>query len=336
MANIRGDDAIVSYDVLPDETLIWAVTRRGLRLVRQLVTADALSNLVETFTRELRRPSDPDAGRAASRALYDILLKPFESELHHVGALTIVPDGVLGGLSFAALRDSSGEFLVEHTTIRYAEFAHTPGDSALVPGRVTVIGNPAFDQTLFPQLEPLRGAQREAEAVDSVYARAMLIEGAAATKANVLAALRASSVVHFAGHAERVPRAPWLSHLVLARSSGGYTDNTLTAGEVRSEDLRRVALVVLSSCGTTDRRSRRDANEGGLAAAFLAAGARAVVSSSWDIDDDATADLMRALHRNLAAGEPAARALRHAQLEMLHSGGTQSPRVWAAFRVEAH
>ena len=142
MANIRGDDAIVSYDVLPDETLIWAVTRRGLRLVRQPVTADALSNLVETFTRELRRPSDPDAGRVASRALYDILLKPFENELHHVSALTIVPDGVLGGLPFAALRDPSGEFLVEHTTIRYAEFAHASSDSALVPGRVAVIHAP--------------------------------------------------------------------------------------------------------------------------------------------------------------------------------------------------
>jgi CHAT domain-containing protein len=141
--------------------------------------------------------------------------------------------------------------------------------------------------------------------------------------------------MHFVGHAQLVERVPALSHLVLAGDGGGLATDVLSGAEIARLDLRRLRLAVLSSCGTVQSRSRRDDTEGGLAEAFLDAGAGAVVSSLWEVDDAATAGIMEALHRALAHGAPGAIALREAQLHALRTGGpAAAPRVWSTFRYD--
>ena len=44
-----------------------------------------------------------DDWRAASRQLYDLLIKPIEGELKPGSVLAVVPDGPLRGLPFSAL-----------------------------------------------------------------------------------------------------------------------------------------------------------------------------------------------------------------------------------------
>jgi CHAT domain-containing protein len=198
-----------------------------------------------------------------------------------------------------------------------------------------IVGDPAFDRALFAELEPLRGAPREATEVGAAYPDALRLDAAGATKPAVLRALQRATLLHFAGHARLVERAPDLSHLVLARAPGGFEANRLTAGEIARLDLRRLRLVVLSSCGTTQPRSRRDDAEGGLADAFLDAGAAAVVSSLWEADDAEAVALMRELHAALRAGAEGAEALRRAQVRMARAGpGGGTPRTWSAFRYE--
>ena len=51
----------------------------------------------------------------------------------------------------------------------------------------------------------------------------------------------------------------------------------------------------------------------GLAQAFLAAGARSVLSSLWPADDGATSRLMQRFYGNLAQGATRAEALREAK-----------------------
>jgi CHAT domain-containing protein len=58
----------------------------------------------------------------------------------------------------------------------------------------------------------------------------------------------------------------------------------------------------------------------GLAAAFLAQGARQLVASVMPIPDLQTASLMSALHRELAAGRPVAEALATAQEQTARLG----------------
>ncbi len=69
----------------------------------------------------------------------------------------------------------------------------------------------------------------------------------------------------------------------------------------------------------------------GLTAPILAAGARAVVASQWEIGDRATVRFMREFYHALAAGSPADEALRLAGLHEMRNGG--SPTQWAAFTI---
>jgi CHAT domain-containing protein len=71
----------------------------------------------------------------------------------------------------------------------------------------------------------------------------------------------------------------------------------------------------------------------GLGGAFLGAHARGVVGSLWRVDDRLTAQLMTRFYKNYGTRGDAPRALRDAQLDMIHSGDPElvSPAAWAGF-----
>jgi CHAT domain-containing protein len=324
----------LSFEVLPDEVITFAISGRILRMVRSPVKSDSLRQLVSRFTRSVQGGAS-SVDHVSEQALYVALVAPVLPEILATKELVIVPDGPLGMLPFAALRGKDGRYLIQDVLVSYAsQVGEEPKKKRDVnAGAMTIVGNPSFDAALFPELARLRGADRETQAVRKVRPQAELIEGDSATKPAVMTALRRSAVLHFAGHARRVDRAPSLSHLVLARATGGLETNALSAAEIATTDLRNLSLVILSSCGTSQRASFRNEGQSGLSTAFLDAGAGAVISSLWEADDEGTARLMEAVHRQLASGKNATEALQQAQVEMIQSG-TQSPRVWSAFRIE--
>ena len=69
----------------------------------------------------------------------------------------------------------------------------------------------------------------------------------------------------------------------------------------------------------------------GFTRGFLFAGARAVVSSLWQVDDAATARLMQSFYSKLQTMSPR-EALRQAQLEFSRNGASH-PFYWAAFQI---
>ncbi|HSR52551.1 MAG TPA: CHAT domain-containing protein, partial [Acidobacteriota bacterium] len=125
-------------------------------------------------------------------------------------------------------------------------------------------------------------------------------------------------ILHIAGHADIHPLYPEFSHFVLAAfdGSGKPINPYLRVYEIAR--LRLSAdLVVLSACRSGAGLTYRGEGVVGLTQGFFAAGARQAVVSLWDVDDEATKDLMTYFYRNLfEKGESAVQALRHAQLEM--------------------
>ena len=101
--------------------------------------------------------------------------------------------------------------------------------------------------------------------------------------------------------------------------------------EVLGLDLVGTELVVLSACQTGIGKVRQGEGVYGLQQSFLEAGARAVLSTLWSIDDDATQELMTRFYRQyLATGTPQ-RALRRVQRDMLVDERWQHPFYWAPF-----
>ena len=93
--------------------------------------------------------------------------------------------------------------------------------------------------------------------------------------------------------------------------------------------------VVLSACNTAAEEKPGAEPLSGLARSFFYAGARSLLVSHWNVDDEATASLMIGVfllmkeNPKLSHGE----ALRQSMLAMINNAETEHPYFWAPFAV---
>jgi tetratricopeptide (TPR) repeat protein len=143
-------------------------------------------------------------------------------------------------------------------------------------------------------------------------------------------------IVHFATHGLLNSQHPNLSGLVLSLvdERGQPQDGFLQLHEVFN--LRLPAeLVVLSACQTGLGKEIKGEGLVGLTRGFMYAGAARVMASLWQVDDAATAGLMKRFYQGmLKEGKRPAAALRAAQVEMWKRPQWQSPYYWGAFVLQ--
>ncbi len=73
-----------------------------------------------------------------------------------------------------------------------------------------------------------------------------------------------------------------------------------------------------------------------LARGFILAGASSVIMTSWEVNDEISADIISGFYHSLASGKRKDVALRHAKLKYLKgsSPAYSDPYYWAAYEVE--
>lgn len=143
-------------------------------------------------------------------------------------------------------------------------------------------------------------------------------------------------IVHFATHALLNNDHPELSGIVLSLvdRQGHGVDGFLRLNEIYNLNLP-ADLVVLSACQTGLGKQIRGEGLIGLTRGFMYAGAQRVVASLWKVDDEATSELMgRFYEKMLKEGEPAAAALRHAEIEMSQQNRWHAAYFWAGFQLQ--
>jgi CHAT domain-containing protein len=164
------------------------------------------------------------------------------------------------------------------------------------------------------------------QATDFEASRATALDGA----------LRNHRIIHFATHGVVDTQRPALTGLVLSQlDEHGVPQN----GYVRLTDIYNMRLdadlVVLSACQTALGKEIKGEGVVGIARAFMYAGAPRVVATLWEVNDAATAELMKLFYRGvLIENRPPAAALRAAQLEMSRNPRWASPYYWAGFVVQ--
>lgn len=109
-------------------------------------------------------------------------------------------------------------------------------------------------------------------------------------------------------------------------------DGVLTADEISRLDFSNTNLVVLSACDTGKGHQNGTDGAMGLQRAFKAAGAKTMVTSLWQVPDEATSRLMQQFYYYLFSKHSVRESLRLAQ-EDLRSGGYRDPYYWASFVV---
>lgn len=132
-------------------------------------------------------------------------------------------------------------------------------------------------------------------------------------------------------------QSPELSGLVfsLIDENGKAQDGFLRVGDIYNLKLP-AEMVVLSGCRTGLGKNIKREGLVGLTRAFMYAGAKRVTVSLWDINDEATSELMSHFYREMfgAKKHSPASALRQAQNAMINDKRWNNPYFWATFVLQ--
>jgi CHAT domain-containing protein len=361
IARLDPDTALLSFHIDKSASWMWAVDRDGISLYR-LPSLETLNPLIQAALQTIRSGSaGATDGAALYRALFGSLAPRFQRKSRWLLAL----DDALFQVPFAALpvpalkgSQPEAQFMVERRSVEII-----PGvaywlaqDDAPVTRPETPlfvgIGDPVYNSA-DPRLP--KAARAAASLLDSLATAPQplprllasaaelnacvrawkgdrtLLEGVSASRIEIAAQLnRHPTVLHFATHVVPSPEREPQGMIALSLNPSGEAETLRPAEIARWRTAAR--LVVLSGCNSAEGAVLPGTGLLGLNRAWLAAGARNVISSRWAVPDD-SGPLFAALYRNLGPGGlPPSQALRTAQLEMLHSGSWRAlPQYWAAY-----
>jgi CHAT domain-containing protein len=325
---------LLEYYITRGEVLVFSVTCEEMQVHRRLTTTSKLNRLLSLLHLNLNclSPALVAKGdlwggewvnlRGLLGRLHTALIQPIADRLAGFDRLIVVPHGPLHYLPFHALFDG------RHYLLEQCETSYLPSSSLLrLCSERRVEGHdPLSTLVLGCSLNGmLPHAVAEAKQMGELLMGTTLLEESA-TCANLKAQARAAHIIHLATHGEFRPDAPLFSALYLA-------DGPLTTTDVFNLELD-AALVTLSACQSGASVVTGGDELVGFSRAFLYAGAASLLMTWWQVEDQATAYLMKRFYHALLAGQRGPAALRQAQLALL-SGQEGScyrhPYFWAPF-----
>ncbi|HXG85548.1 MAG TPA: CHAT domain-containing protein [Pyrinomonadaceae bacterium] len=333
---------IVQYTVLDDKILIWLISKTDFQVAAVQFSNEDLREKVGSY---LKLISSGDESRAVERRkfaieLYRILISPFINKIGGDKTIVLIPDKSLSQLAFNSLvSPENGQYFLEERASFFAPSANLflafSKNAQKLNGNagenILSIGNPSFDRQMFPNLQNLSAAEKEASEIAGYYKNPVVLLGKDAVKKNVSANMERAEVIHFAGHYVVDERTPLFSSFILA---GQGAETNLANYELIGKSLPRVKLVVLSACQTGVENFYNGEGMIGAARTFLAAGIPLVVASQWEVDSDATAELMIRFHKYRKIEKlSTVDALRRAQLDLINGRDERfkNPYYWSAF-----
>lgn len=328
-SQLGGQAAMLAFFVTDKETIVFAMQEGKLTASITPIGRTALLEEVDGLRRSIyedrlkQHNGNTAHFKKGARRLYDLLLKDV------IGGITkevlyVAPHGPLHYLPFSLLYDGS-QYLVDRFTvvnIPSATVLTYLNDKRQTRNEATIVfANPDLGDARFN----LPFAEQEGYAVLARKPKALLFtrKDAQETKARKLG--KEAGILHFATHGQFKRDRPMDSALLLA--NGGGDDGTLTASEIFGLALPGT-LVVLSACETGLSQVATGDEIIGLTRAFMYAGAPQLIATLWEIDDQATSDLMDTFYAELGMQSPPG-ALRAAQLSLRKRH--PQPFYWAGF-----
>ncbi|MEO8381625.1 MAG: CHAT domain-containing protein [Acidobacteriota bacterium] len=332
-ARLPENVTLVTHTVHGQGLVTFVVTRASVRAFHSDAGPSILGPLVDTISS--RFASGKDLPAETLRRLGAILVvDPVERESGR--RLVFVPDQVLAGVPFPALRLADGSYLVESHPIAISPSAtmlvkSTPRGHPVPPGQSrSILIVASRERPLgFGDLPPLDRTFDEARQVAAIYAKGRVFSTSNLDAGSVLQEARTYDIFHFGGHSVVDPRAP--AHSALLIGARGR----ITVADIEAADLSNLELVVLGGCNTAMGKGYRSEGPLSLARAFMAAGVPSVLSTITRIEDDTAERLLTDFHRHYANGLDAPDALREAQLLMLHGSDARNatPVHWGGFQI---
>lgn len=352
--HLKGDETLVEYFFSPHynegkrELFIFAISKSRLDChftyvdtlflkQMELIKFSTTSNSIATYTNYTN----------ALFAMYEGLIKPIEDQL--VGKrIIVIPDEEIAYLPFDAfIREKPNSNQVEYDGLRYLIydyiFSYGYTSSLIFPKSKASFSLPdlyAFspyygDPTngSLKEYTSLKGAEVEINSIFKWF-KGVVYSGARATESNFKRLIKKPAILHLAMHTQTDSANSKYSYLIFDNQSDAAEDGKLYNYEI---SLNRVEspMVVLSACNTASGNLYRGEGLMSLTRGFILAGASSVVSTFWDVNDDASAKIMGDFYYHLSKGEYKDNALRMAKLNYLETTPPSytKPSYWAAYEV---
>ena len=355
MAEMWGTPSYVAYVFLSD----------GDPIRLDFGESEPLNRSALRFRASMSNTENGSTASELARELDEKLMRPVRKVIGRRTKIFVSPDGDLGLIPFAALRDETGHYLAERYQFTLLDSGRNllrleenppPRSTAKIyadPGlskdshRFASSRSADREEVLNMRFESLPAAGTEANQLAAILNVGSPLTGPAATKQS-LTLVKGPQILHIATHGVFLKNLPdatsdpdWLKPSnheglppppqadAMYRSGLVFSDGILTAAEASSLDLWGTQLVVLSACETGIGDVHNGDGIIGLRRGFFLAGARSILMSLWRVNDEATRDLMLSFYEKILGGQGKSEALRTTQLEMINR--KLPPYYWAAW-----
>lgn len=353
----EANTSILSY-LVQDETLyVLHLSANESHVISRAISRHQLDSTVNLIVNQISTKMSPD--RSGIDSLSRWLIPESIAEMNEKG-LVILPDGSLNRLPFELL-NSGEENLVDKFNLAYSFSLSQNLDGTSVHSNSEILAiAPAFNSTISESVEisrskwlfarsaevismcsPLPNNGKEAEAATRVFSGDALL-GSNATEQQFTDALKDQAIVLLSMHGFNYDQDPMLSGLVFSNAFGELPQDTATsfhpeffqndgilhAFEIYDMNLDN-ELVILSACHSGSGVYKRGEGAMSLARAFMAAGAKSVVMSLWQADDESTLAIISDFLENLKTGMKKSEALSEAKRKFRSENPTAPEYYWA-------
>ena len=311
---------VLKFVVSEQQVFVLLVDRDGIQVV-PLAALETVNSWVGEFRASLSKMDD--SYRLPAQTLYRLLIAPIEKSLSE--ALFILPDDLLHSLSFEALIDEDGRFLVEKYVVSYQQSFRQMGfespKNEAVKTDFLIAFAPDYQGTTYRAIQNNRA---EVDRLTSAFSVKSFV-GKEATKTAFVKSFTDYRAHHLAMHAEQNPSDFEESALIF---SGG---EKLYLRELYQMNFPS-DLVVLSACNTGIGTLMPGEGLMSLSKALNLAGVKSTVYSLWEVPDRETAEIMEDFYDQIQKGQPKNLALTLAKRNFLQNNSLKKhPIFWAGF-----
>ena len=322
--NIAPDTLVIQPVPLRDKVALFLVTREKLIVIQSDAKRDELNKLVSEYRTQLADYKNADYLVTGSK-LYEILIRPIESQIATSSPknIAIIATGQLRYIPFETLYDKKNDqVLLEKYPIYYLTriSTSTPPATERKPLQGLAFANPK------PTQEELKGTEIEAETISKIFPGSEKYLGTNATLDIFKKQAFRFPILHLGTHGcfdlAGCPNLGMQANTILFANNQQYN-----IADAALLGLKNTELITLSACQTAKEANADGQEISGLAYVLERAGAKSVIASLWNAEDNTSAEIMTQFYQNLKNGMSKSEAMRQAKLSQIKS----HPFFWSPF-----
>ena len=332
-----GDRAVFIYPILLSNRLeiIFKLPQQPWEHRTKLVNLDEVERTIQRLQSDLRVPDLTEEVQEDAHKMFGWFIAPIQPELEKLKnsdgpTLVFGLDDELQNVSMAVLYNE-GKYLVEHYPIAVISslqlFNPKPRQQQLQVLTAGVQKPQEVEGRNFKELQYVQQELTEIRKQTKSPLSPLLNQRFTDKELEQLISSTGFPIIHIATHGnfssnpEETFILAW-GKLIKAK------DFKEILQTIDLDNKKALELLVLSACETARGNPRAALGLAGIAAQ---ARVRSTLATLWQVDDQATSDIMVEFYRQLGDEKTIAESLRKAQLALLDKNATSPPYFWAAY-----